>query len=499
MAKIEISFEEKIYKLDIQTENDTLIFTLSFGEFKSFEGKINLESIIGQIPLLEDNTIEECLEVINDITSEDYELTKEANKYKLSIKIVILKKENKLVIDMTKLEQGKEMIIFELKKLKEENYSKIKRLLEQSNALTREIKELEIQKEKIKREKLEKKRRENEIIRQAEMRAYQKRKEEESDDKEFPFAYKMLKIEEKEPSRVLREHDDLINYLAVLKDGSLLSISSGGKGRLIIYSPKLFNVVISKKIKNIYYPCALSNGNFALSKDDKVIRIYSIKNENLNLLQEINVKGHIQSIVELKNRSICVSYNNKVDFYKKDSDDKYSLDFEYSLPHKDDYTHTIIKTKGNEICISCIEDPKKSKNFAQFYNWIDRKETGRVNNLGKTYHGFRIVKLNSDLIAFYDSKEVYIVDINYKEITSVFYWPEEVESMCQIYENIIILGDGKGDIVQCKVEDKKLVPYSRKNGAHSGNGYNFTTSVVCLYDYDGHFASGGSDNIIKIW
>ena len=247
MSNIEISFEEKIYKLDIQTENDSLIFTLSYGNFKSFEGKINLESIIGQIPLLEDNTIEECLEVINDITSEDYELTKEANKYKLSIKIVILKKENKLVIDMTKLEQGKEMIIFELKKLKEENYSKIKRLLEQSNALTREIKELEIQKEKIKREKLEIKRRENEIIRQAEMRAYQKRKEKESDDKEFPFAYKMLKIEEKEPSRVLREHDDLINYLAVLKDGSLLSISSGGKGRLIIYSPKLFNVVISKK------------------------------------------------------------------------------------------------------------------------------------------------------------------------------------------------------------------------------------------------------------
>ena len=160
MSKIEISFEEKIYKLDIQTENDSLIFTLSYGNFKSFEGKINLESIIGQIPLLEDNTIEECLDVINDITSEDYELTKEANKYKLSIKIVILKKENKLVIDMTKLEQGKEMIIFELKKLKEENYSKIKRLLEQSNALTREIKELEIQKEKIKREKLEKKRRE---------------------------------------------------------------------------------------------------------------------------------------------------------------------------------------------------------------------------------------------------------------------------------------------------------------------------------------------------
>ena len=103
------------------------------------------------------------------------------------------------------------------------------------------------------------------------------------------------------------------------------------------------------------------------------------------------------------------------------------------------------------------------------------------------------------MLAFYDSKEVYIVDINYKEITSVFYWPEEVDCICQIYENFVILGDGKGDIVQCKVEDKKLVPYSRKNGAHSGNGYNFTTSVVCLYDYDGHFASGGSDNIIKIW
>lgn len=497
MSKIEISFEGKIYKLDIQTENDTLIFTLSFGEFKSFQGKINLESIIGQIPLLEDNTIEECLEVINDITSEDYELTKEAEEYKLSIKIVILKKENKLVIDMNRLEQGKDMIIFELKKLKEENYSKIKRLLEQSNAITREIKELEIQKEKIKREKLEKIRRENEIIRQEEMRKYQKKQEEESDDRSFPYSYKQFKIEEKEPARVLNQHDELIHYLTVLKDGSLLSISQGSQGRLIIYSPEIFNVVISKKMKNIYYPCALSNGNFALSKDDKIIKIYSIKNENLNLLQEINIKGKIQSIVELKNRSICVSYDNKVDFYKKDSDDKYSLDFEYSLPHKDDYTFTIIKTKGNEICISCIEEPKKSKNFAQFYNWIDRKETGRVNNIGKTYHGYRITKLNSELLAFHDKKEVYIIDIIYKEITSVFYCKEAVDCMCQIYENIIMLGDANGNIVQCKVEDKKLVPYSRKNGVHSGDGYGFTTCIVCLYD--GHIASGGNDHLIKVW
>jgi WD40 repeat protein len=400
---------------------------------------------------------------------------------------------------MNKLQQGKEMIIFELKKLKEENYSKIKRLLEQSNAISKEIKELENQKEKIKRERLEQKRRENEIIRQQEMREWKKKQEEQDNERSFPYSYKEFKIEEKEPARVLSQHDELIHYLELLRDGSLLSISQGSQGRLIIYSPKIFNVVINKKMKNIYYPCALSNGNFALSKDDRIIRIYSVKNENLNLIQEIKIKGKIQNIVELKNESICVSYLNKVDFYKKNYDDKYSLDFEYSLPHKDDSTYGIVKTKGNEICIVCIEDPKKSKNFAQFYNWIDRKETGRVNNLGKTYHGFRLVKLNSDLIAFYDSKEVYIVDINYKEITSVFYWPEEVESMCQIYENIIILGDGKGDIVQCKVEDKKLVPYSRKNGAHSGNGYNFTTSVVCLYDYDGHFASGGSDNIIKIW
>ena len=496
MAKIEISFEEKIYKLDIQTENDTLIFTLSFGEFKSFEGKINLESIIGQIPLLEDNTIEECLEVINEITSENFELTKEADKYKLLIKIVILKKENKLVIDMNKLEQGKEMIIFELKKLKEENYSKIKRLLEQSNAITREIKELEAQKEKIKRERLEQKRRENEIIRQKEMREWEKKQEEQDNERSFPYSYKEFKIEEKEPARVLSQHDELIHYLELLRDGSLLSISQGSQGRLIIYSPKIFNVVINKKMKNIYYPCALSNGNFALSKDDRIIRIYSVKNENLNLIQEIKIKGKIQNIVELKNESICVSYLNKVDFYKKNYDDKYSLDFEYSLPHKDDSTYGIVKTKGNEICIVCIEDPKKSKNFAQFYNWIDRKETGRVNNVGN--HVYRAIKLNSELVAFYYNREVYIIDIIYKEITSVFYCKESVQCMCRIYENIIIFGDGDGNIVQCKVEDKKLVPYSRKDKVHlNRDGYGFTTAIICLYD--GHVASGGTDDIIRIW
>ena len=498
MSNIEINLEGKIYKLDIKTENDTLIFTLSLGEFKSFKGKINLESIIEQIPLLEDSTIEECLEVINDITSENFEIIKESDKYKLNIKIVILKKENRLVIDMNKLEQSKDMIILELKKLKEENYSKIKRLLEKSNAITKEINELEIQKENDKKEKLGQKRRENEIIRQAEMRDNQKKQDEEEYEKSFPNSYKDFKIEEKEPARVLSEHEELINYLTLLKDGSLLSVSQGSKSKLIIYSPKIFNVIISKKMKNVYYPCALSNGNFALSKDDRIVKIYSIKNEKLNLIQKINIKGNIHSIIELKNKSICISYNNKVDFYKIGFGGKYSLNFEYSLPHKDDSTYSIVKTKGNEICISCIENPKKSKNFAQFYNWIARKETGRVNNIGKTFHGYKAIKLNSDLVAFYDRKEVYIIDIIYKEITSVFYCKEEVQSMCRIYENIIIFGDGDGNIVQCKVEDKKLVPYSRKNGVHlNKDGYGFTTFVICLYD--GQIASGGSENLIKIW
>lgn len=66
MKTVKITFEGKNIECHCKPEGDLIKVELFSDSFKRFEGEISLKAIIEQIPLLEEYSLEEVYEVINE-------------------------------------------------------------------------------------------------------------------------------------------------------------------------------------------------------------------------------------------------------------------------------------------------------------------------------------------------------------------------------------------------------------------------------------------------
>lgn len=144
---------------------------------------------------------------------------------------------------------------------------------------------------------------------------------------------------------------------------------------------------------------------------------------------------------------------------------------------------------------------KKKKNFITFFNWEEKNETGAVKNLKKSNFGLQGLKLTEDYVGFYSHYDIYVIDIKKKEIASTYSSQTEICKICKINYDKIIYGDWDGNIIQLKLErnGSELTSFSEKKKAHFDDEKNFgcTIAICCLSD--GHVATGGNDQKIKIW
>ena len=64
---------------------------------------------------------------------------------------------------------------------------------------------------------------------------------------------------------------------------------------------------------------------------------------------------------------------------------------------------------------------------------------------------------------------------------------------------MVLIGDIEGYLLQYKLEGDELIEISRKEKVHSKNkGYSDEVSSICVIG-DGHIATGGFDQRVKIW
>ena len=103
LKTVQIIEGQNTYKCQIQTIQDFLQVSLFIGGNLKQEGNIHITKIQNQI-LTYGYNINEIFEEINVLSQESFSIIKEANKDKIKIEFIILRKKKYLYIDLIKEE-----------------------------------------------------------------------------------------------------------------------------------------------------------------------------------------------------------------------------------------------------------------------------------------------------------------------------------------------------------------------------------------------------------
>ncbi len=156
------------------------------------------------------------------------------------------------------------------------------------------------------------------------------------------------------------------------------------------------------------------------------------------------------------------------------------------------------KIKDNEIILYAVNTNPQS---LVFYNLNKNEKIRTLKNLNLDIDcvGERIIKLNNDVVAIAGDKKVYLIDIiNYLDINKNLILHEinydySNYSILKLSNKLFLIGDYNGNIIQFKIENKKLFKESYKNNSHEKNIY----AMTILNDMIISGCTG--NNEIKIW
>ena len=232
LKTVQIIEGQNTYKCQIQTIQDFLQVSLFIGDNLKQEGNIHITKIQNQI-LTYGYNINEIFEEINALNQESFSIIKEANKDKIKIEFIILRKKKYLYIDL----------------IKEENINI------NNNDLVKTITEL---KEIIKSK--------DEKIKSLEEKLNQYNISTNDNN------YNNFDIKLKEPLHQVKYHTSCINCATVLNDGRFATGSSDKS--IIIYNNKTFkpDLTIKEHSDSVRSLIQLSSGILCSGSGDKTIK-----------------------------------------------------------------------------------------------------------------------------------------------------------------------------------------------------------------------------------
>ena len=450
LKTVQIIEGQNTYKCQIQTIQDFLQVSLFIGDNLKQEGNIHITKIQNQILAFGDYNINEIFEEINALNQESFSIIKEANKDKIKIEFIILRKKKYLYIDLIKEENininNNDLIktITELKEIIKSKDEKIKSLEEKLNQYNIST----------------------------------------NDNN-----YNNFDIKLKEPKHKVKYHTSSIYCATVLNDGRFATGSYDNS--IIIYNNKTFkpDLTIKEHSSYVYSLIQLSSGILCSGSDDKTIKLYNINGNTYNVLQTLSYHTNcIHKIIELRNKKlVSCSVDNTIIFYFKDNN-QYTKDFNIKT---NGYNGPIIQTKNNEICY--YEDTNSA---LCFFDLQERKNITKINNISVTNYIYDcLLMMSNDLLLAAGANKLTIININSHSIirsidVSGSSW---IYSACLLTDNIILTADNNHRIIQWRIQHDNLELISKKENAHDSYIY------VLKKIGNGLIMSGDDNGEVKIW
>ena len=480
-GKIEIKFNNHKLNLDKKLENDMINFYLTSISFKDFKGSLSLDDIVSKIPAFEDYNLQESFDIINEIKPDQYSLIEESGKFILVIKLIVLKKEKNLKINLEELQKSKQKIIADLEATKRVNNTKINELKEKYKKLLAECEELSNKKKELEKNQKAKS-------------ANNDEKNNNRNKKETNSA-KVFLIKEKRINANLKTPKNLVTNLTVLSDGRLVA---GSKNEIMIYSSKAHEVdlyIIDEKLE-VDALIGLSTGKLLSLENKQNIKIYGIKEKTHEIIQTLQFEHPINCVKEFDDKSLCATYNTTIAVYSLNEDQTYSE--KYKITANLIKYYGFVQINQNQLCVSTELEGKK---FLSFYDLSLKEPYAVTKRIPITNLGY---KLDDKYLYFVKDDSIYLINIISHELDSKYTVakkpdvnPNNILGLCTLSSNMILISKSDCELIQLKIEEKRISEYSKKI-------LGFTIDKICplgngeIVTYHGSIENV-DDRVVQIW
>ena len=296
--------------------------------------------------------------------------------------------------------------------------------------------------------------------------------------------------------KTLKYHTNWISLLSQLNDGRL--ISSSGDYTLNIYKNNSFELQLSIKEHSSYIRAftQLKDKRIISCSDDKTMKLIKLIGEDKYKLEQtlIGYTNSVIKVIEIKeNELISVSYDKTMKIWKLNNENKFECINTITF-QKTNSMCNILKLNENEFVTSSREDK-----CIKFWNLNNYSNISTINNIEIewTYQTMCLLEDNILCIGGNYSKGFYLIKISTHQIIKNILGPKTIYSINKCLDGLflcsIINENGNNCLVKYKYEEQNLKKIVEKEKAHDNYIY------TCIELNDGIIASGGKDNLIKLW
>ena len=289
--------------------------------------------------------------------------------------------------------------------------------------------------------------------------------------------------------RNLRDHTYNIHHLSILKDGRLDSCSADKA--LNIYKKDTFELQLSIKIhsNSISYFTQLKNDYILTCSADNTMKIIKLTNDNRYILEQ-NLTGHSNYIckaIEIRDNVLISIALDKTMKIWNINNNKYECTNTVNFCNSVDWPN-ILKLNENEFVIS-------GDKCLKFWNSNNYTNISNISNIECSWPSRSLYKLDDDILCVGGYKGFYLIKISTHQLIkniigqSVYSIYKCLDGLflCSIYEN------NNKSLVKYKYENQnfnKIIEIEKVSNSYIN---------ACIELNDEIVASGGNDNIIRLW
>ena len=225
----------------------------------------------------------------------------------------------------------------------------------------------------------------------------------------------------------------------------------------------------------------------------KIIKL--IEDDDYIIEQTIEEHNNwVYKVIEIKeNELISVSYDKTMKIWELNNENKFELLLTITFQNLESNCN-ILKLNENEFVTSSCGDK-----CIKFWNSNDYSNIITIDNIEIEWTLKTMCLLENDLLCIggENSKGFYLIKISTHQLIKNIIGPKIIYSinkcldglfLCSIYDE-----KGNNSLVKYKYEEQDLKKVAEKEKAHNNNIYS------CVELNDGIIASGGADNLIKLW
>ena len=296
---------------------------------------------------------------------------------------------------------------------------------------------------------------------------------------------------------ILRYHSNWISHIDKLNDGRLISCSRDNS--LNIYNNKTYEIQLSIKehLDYIHSFTQIKDGRIITCSNDKTMIIFKLIENNRYRIDQI-LKGHtnhVCKVIEIKeNVLISLSRDKTMKIWKLNNDKLFECIKTIIFQESYDWIINILKINEYEFVTSSSGDK-----CIKFWNSNNYSYISKINNI-ETPYGYKLMcLLEKDILCVggKSSNSFYLIQISNHLLIKKIIGPKTVYCINKCLDGLLLCSiiDEKGNhnLIKYKYENQNLIKIFEKEKAHDRDIYS------CVELDNGIIASGGYDNLIKLW